>query len=1317
MKLKRILVGKVGAAGAELIARSPARASTGAMPGVAGVEASVPIRVVVVTLDSHLASVTERAQHMLRRELPGLALSLHAASEWGDDPQALERCHADIAQGDIIVVTMMFMEEQIKAVMPALAARRDHCDAMVVCMSAGEVMKLTRIGRFDMSQPASGPMALLKRLRGSRSGGEKDGDTNRSNAGSRGAQQMKMLRRLPKILRFIPGTAQDVRAYFLTLQYWLAGSDDNVVNMVRYLVERYAEGPRASLRARVKSQPPCEYPETGVYHPRMKGRIADNVHNLPTAAKATGTVGMLIMRSYVLAGNAGHYDGVIAALEARGLRVIPAFASGLDARPAIDEFFFADGRVVVDAVVSLTGFSLVGGPAYNDASAAEDVLARLDVPYLAAHPVEFQTLEQWASSERGLMPVENTMMVAIPEIDGATGPMVFGGRSSASGTPCPGCDRHCTFSVSEKSRDMHVCSERADRLAERVDKLVRLRRSARAERKVGVVLFNFPPNAANCGTAAFLAVFESLFNTLRGLRAAGYTVDVPDSVDALRDRIIHGNASRFGADANVHTRIPVDDHVRRETWLGEIEAQWGPAPGRQQSDGASIFVLGERFGNVFVGVQPAFGYEGDPMRLLFEKGFAPTHAFSAFYRFLREDFGAHALLHFGTHGALEFMPGKQSGLSAACWPDRLLGALPDLYLYAANNPSEGTIAKRRAAATLVSYLTPPVAHAGLYRGLVDLKDSIDRWRKSPPESGAQRDELAALIQAQAAQVDLAAAEPAWSGGADAEVLRLSREVLELEQTMIPYGLHVVGQMLDVEARVDMLYAVGEATHGIQFDRTVLEAMIDALDRVASAGVPARAERSPEALTQLRVDRALAAALAAMPEADLTIEKSLRELAVTADLLSREHELPAIVHALDGGFVRPAPGGDMLRTPAVLPTGRNVHGFDPFRMPSLFAVQDGARQAALILERHIGAGNVFPESIALVLWGTDNLKSEGAPIGQALALMGAKPRFDAYGRLAGADLIPLAELGRPRVDVVMTLSGIFRDLLPLQTRLLAEAAFLAAAADEPEHLNFVRKHALAYQRANQCDLETAALRVFSNADGAYGSNVNFLIDNSRWEDEDELAETYTRRKSFAYGRTGRPVPQTALLKSVLADVSLTYQNLESVELGVTTQDTYFDTLGGITKAVQRAQGGRQVPVYISDQTRGDGVVRTLAEQVSLEARTRMLNPKWYEGLLQHGYEGVRQIEEHVKNTMGWSATTGQVAPWVYQQITQTFLLDPEMRERLAKLNPTASAKVANRLLEAHSRRYWQPDDATLEALRRAGEELEDRVEGIGLGAPA
>jgi magnesium chelatase subunit H len=290
-------------------------------------------------------------------------------------------------------------------------------------------------------------------------------------------------------------------------------------------------------------------------------------------------------------------------------------------------------------------------------------------------------------------------------------------------------------------------------------------------------------------------------------------------------------------------------------------------------------------------------------------------------------------------------------------------------------------------------------------------------------------------------------------------------------------------------------------------------------------------------------------------------------------------------------------------------------------------------------------------------------------------------------------------------------------MPMQIRLLAEAAYLAAAADEPEELNWIRKHALAYQRQHGCSLEDAALRVYGNAEGAYGSNVNNLVESSRWSDEDELAETYTRRKGFAYGRGGRAVQQSKLLQSVLADVQLTYQNLESVELGITTIDNYFDTLGGITQAVKVAKGGQTPPVYIGDQTRGDGTVRSLKEQVALETRSRMLNPKWYEGMLEHGYEGVRQIEQHLTNTMGWSATTGQVQPWVYKQLTDTFMLDPAMRERLAALNPTASARVVNRLLEASDRAYWKPDDDTLAALRRASEELEDRLEGVYEGAAA
>ena len=1199
-----------------------------------------PVRVVVVTMDSHLAGAASRAEAALQRDLPGLQLIMHAADEWGSDNAALAACHADIATADIVVATMLFLEDHINAVLPALTARRDSCDAMLCCMSAGEVMRLTRLGRFTMAGEAKGAIALLKRLRGS---GKPGGASN-------GQAQIKMLRQLPRLMKFIPGTAQDVRAYFLALQYWLAGSEENLANLVRLLVDRYATGPRNVLQGTLRAAAPVQYPDVGLYHPQASGRIVDRVDHLPRGGVA-GTVGVLLLRSYVLSGNAGHYDGVIAALEARGLRVIPAFASGLDSRPAIDRYFKRDGVPAVDAIVSLTGFSLVGGPAYNDASAAEAILAGLDVPYVAAHPVEFQTLAQWQEDPRGLLPVEATMMVAIPELDGAIWPMTFGGRCgrSQSENKCPGCDgKTC-------SRDMVSHPERANALAARVAKLVQLRRTARRDRRVALVLFNFPPNAGATGTAAYLSVFASLHNTMRALRDAGYSLDVPDTVDALRQGILNGNAARFGADANVAARVPADSHVRRETHLAEIERQWGPAPGRALSDGSSLFILGQQFGNVFVGVQPAFGYEGDPMRLLFEHGFAPTHAFSAFYRWIREDFAAHAVLHFGTHGALEFMPGKQAGLSAACWPDRLIGDLPNFNFYACNNPSEGMLAKRRAGAALISYLTPPVTHAGLYRGLLDLKASLDRWRAMPPDADeAQRADLAKLVMAQATAVDLGPAA-AEQGAAAAEIEQLGAALLELEYTLIPHGLHVIGEPPDAAQRAELLDAAG-------ITDAARRGLLDAL-------------------------------------------------------LAEDHELPAVIHALDGGYLRPAPGGDVLRNADVLPTGRNLHGFDPFRLPSAFALHDGAQQAERLIARHMSDGNTLPETIAMVLWGTDNLKTEGGPIAQALWLMGAAPRYDSYGRLSGAKLVKLAELGRPRIDVVITLSGIFRDLLPLQTKLLAEAALLAATADEPDSENFIRKHALAFQAIHGGPLADAALRVFGNADGTYGANVNQLIGNGAWNDEDELAEAYVRRKGFAYGTDGRPRSRQDVLGHVLAGVEVTYQNLDSIELGVTTVDHYFDTLGGISRAVRRARGGTASQVYIGDQTRGDGMVRSIAEQVALETRTRALNPTWYEGLLKHGYEGVREIEAHVTNTLGWSATTGEVAPWVYQQIAETYVLNDDMRERLAALNPTASARIANRLIEAQERSYWAPDDATLAALRRAGDELEDRLEGISVGMAA
>lgn len=1170
----------------------------------------VSYNIVVVTLDQHAAGPAARIAPRLVKDFPGLTITIHAAAEWAENPAALLRCKADLQTADIIIANLIFIEEHINAILPALTEARPRVDAFIGVIADSQIVKLTKMGDLDMSKPASAAMALLKKLKPSA----------KTSANS-GEKQMSMLRRIPKILRWIPGKAQDMRAWFLSMQYWLGGSDDNIEQMVRFLIGRYST--RKDWRG-AASKAPVDYPDVGLYHPKLAGRITTDLAEVPRPANTTATVGLLMLRSYVLASDTAHYDAVIAAFEARGVACIPAFAGGLDGRPAINAYFKG-----IDAMVSLTGFSLVGGPAYNDSPAAVAALTALDVPYIAAHPLEFQTLGQWAQAGQGLGPIETTMLIALPEIDGATNPTVFAGRHGLDG--CQGCMHMCKGSAD--SRAMSACPERIASLAEKTYRLAKLHQANNADKKIGIVLFGFPPNAGAAGTAAYLSVFESLHNTLTAMKAAGYTLDVPATVDDLRAAVLGGNAALYGQPANVAAFVDADTIVRNTTHLAEVESVWGAAPGRVQSDGRRVFVLGQQFGNIFVGLQPTFGYEGDPMRLLFERGFAPTHAFVQFYLWLRNTYQADALLHFGMHGALEFMPGKQAGLGGKDWPDRLIGEVPNIYLYAANNPSEATLAKRRSNAVTITHLTPPLAAAGLYKGLVDLKDSLTRWRALPPIA-PERAELETLIIEQAALVDMAGHAPA----------ALWLKLLEAEAALIPDGLHVLGRPMTAIARAEYL--------------NLLPPM-DATERA-------------------RIDLQL----------------------------QQDTEIPGILRALSARFIAPVPGGDLIRSPQILPTGRNIHAFDPFRMPTEFALRDGAAQADRLLAAH----PTLPRSIALVLWGSDNIKSDGGPVGQALALIGARPRFDSYGRLCGADLVPLAQLGRPRIDVLMTLSGIFRDLLPLQTKMLAEAAYKAAVADEPLSQNFIRAHALAYAEQMGVDMEVASLRVFSNAEGAYGSNVNQLVDSSAFGQEDELADAYEARKSFAYGRDGKAVKNAAMLQKALKNVELAYQNLESVELGVTSVDHYFDTLGGIARAVKR-QRGTETPVYISDQTRGTGKIRTLRDQIALESRSRTLNPKFYEGLLKHGAEGVRQIEAHVTNTMGWSATAEAVDPWVYQRLSETFVLDEAMRKRMAALNPVASARMANRLIEASERSYWTPDAATLAALQGAADELEDRLEGI------
>ncbi|HEX8087814.1 MAG TPA: cobaltochelatase subunit CobN [Blastocatellia bacterium] len=571
---------------------------------------------------------------------------------------------------------------------------------------------------------------------------------------------------------------------------------------------------------------------------------------------------------------------------------------------------------------------------------------------------------------------------------------------------------------------------------------------------------------------------------------------------------------------------------------------------------------------------------------------------------------------------------------------------------------------------------------------------------------------------------------------DNRVLELLDRVLEIERRLIPTGLHVFGRAAAGREIGDLLAMVAS------FERPELgiRAMTDLI--AEGLGFPpysvlleegATSERRlnereqvesimQEALTEFiaakNVSGAATACALLSERAGVSIEQSQKVFALLARIaeqLKTDSELDGLMQALRGRYVEPGPGADIIQNPDILPTGRNTHAINPYSVPSPAAMRRAGPVSKALLDRHVAESGHYPETIVMVLWGIDNIKTEGEAVAQALWLLGVTPRRDSLNRVTDVDVMPLAQLGRPRIDVVMTVSGIFRDLFGATMALLDLAVRRVAALDEPRELNYVRKHVSDQMAELGCEFDEAAVRVFSNAAGNYGTNVNFMVLESQWEDSAELGDLFVTRKCFAYGRDsegrsfdGREARK--LLERALSRVEVTYQNIDNTEVGITDVDHYFEYLGGVSKAVEKQTGARP-RIYMSDTLTPGAKVRTLEETIRLETRTKTLNPKWFEGMLRHGFSGVAEIEHHVTNTFGWSATADAVDDWVYSEVATTYVLDEKMLERLRSLNPHSARTLVGRLLEASGRGYWSADEAVLDRLQAVFAGIEDEMEGV------
>ncbi|TMV00167.1 cobaltochelatase subunit CobN [Streptomyces sp. DASNCL29] len=1058
---------------------------------------------------------------------------------------------------------------------------------------------------------------------------------------------------------------------------------------------------------------------------------------------ATGpTVAVLYYRAHHMSGNTAFVEALCRAVEDAGGRPLPLFVASLRApEPELIEALGAADAIVTTVLAA-------GGTRPAEASAGGDdeawdagALTALDVPVLQALCLT-SPRAAWEENDEGLSPLDAATQVAVPEFDGRLITVPFSFKE-----------------VDEDGLPVYVAdAERAARVAGIAVRHARLRHIPAADKRLALVLSAYPTKHSRIGNAVGLDTPASAVALLRRLRAEGYDLGPEDGPDALPglvsgegDELIYALIEAGGHDqewlteeqlARNPVRIPAADYRRWYATLPRelrdaVEEHWGPPPGEMFVDTSrdpegEIVLAALRRGNLLVVIQPPRGFGENPIAIYHDPDLPPSHHYLAAYRWMATPtadggFGADAMIHLGKHGNLEWLPGKNAGLSAACGPDAALGDLPLIYPFLVNDPGEGTQAKRRVHATLVDHLVPPMARADSYGDIARLEQLLDEYAAisamDPAKLPAIRAQIWTLIQAARLDHDLGLEQRPDDDGFDDFLLHVDGWLCEVKDAQIRDGLHVLGGAPTGPERVNLVLAILRARQ-IWGGTSALPGLREALGLDESAATRTGADEAEErarALVQAMEDAAWAPeavekAVLALPDEQRPAVSAVLDFAareVVPRLAATTDEIDHAVHALNGGFVPAGPSGSPLRGLVnVLPTGRNFYSVDPKAVPSRLAWETGQALADSLLERYRADNDgQWPNSVGLSLWGTSAMRTSGDDVAEALALLGVRPVWDdASRRVTGLEPVPLDQLGRPRVDVTLRISGFFRDAFPHVVGLLDDAVRLAASLDESDEDNYVRAHTRADLAAHG-DERRATTRIFGSRPGTYGAGLLQLIDSRDWRTDADLAEVYTVWGGYAYGRglEGRPAREE--MESAYRRIAVAAKNTDTREHDIADSDDYFQYHGGMVATV-RALKGTAPAAYIGDSTRPETVrTRTLHEETSRVFRARVVNPRWIEAMRRHGYKGAFELAATVDYLFGYDATTGVVADWMYDKLAQTYLLDPENRAFLEEANPWALHGMAERLLEAESRGLWdEPDPEVLERVRELYLETEGGLEG-------
>ena len=842
--------------------------------------------------------------------------------------------------------------------------------------------------------------------------------------------------------------------------------------------------------------------------------------------------------------------------------------------------------------------------------------------------------------------------------------------------------------------ELSLIPERVEKYGRRMESWLRLRQKRNQDKRVALIFYDYPPGEANLGMAAFLDVFQSLAAILARLKAQGFDTEAL-SAEELRQAFITQGRVNSGQWSPPESRenLPRVDRAQYDEWTEgfaparEVDQAWGGFPGPVMAWGDGVALPGLVSGKVFLGLQPSRGVFEDPSRSYHDKNLPPHHQYLAFCQWLEREFQADALVHVGTHGTLEFLPGKETALSGDCFPDWLVGGLPHLYVYYSGNPAEAMIAKRRTLGVLVGHLPPPYTRAGSHGLQARLEDLL----LEEEEAQSLDPSRLPLIRE---QIREAAQELGWE---EVDHKALESRLQEWRTALIPGRMHTLGRPF---SRGETLDYLAQAALVGQGEWTGLPAFLDCPEedrlrdwirgRVLEQKPLAPKEDNPQGRELVRLGRRMAAALL------------------------ENRELEALVAGLSGRYIPAGMGGDVFRNPEVLPAGRNLYQFDPRRAPSPSAVERGREMARNTLAAW-GGGEAWPASVAVVLWGLETAKTQGETVAQILAFLGLKLVRDQTLWEPRLEVIPLDRLGRPRVDVTVQMCGFFRDMFPNLVTLLARAFELAAGLDEPESMNFVRAKTLALEKellaAGQSPAkarELASARLFGPTASQYGTALTELVKSKSWQVEGDLVSSYVDSLCHVYtaAEYGREIP--GLLRGNLKRVELVSQVRSSMDYEIIDLDHYYEFLGGLSRTVQEVSGRRPL-VMVSDATMGRTRTEEIGQSIQRGVETRLLNPKWLEAMLAHKHHGGQQLAARLENLVGLSAFTGRVDSRIYDRVADTLILDPNLRERIKENNPFALKDMVERLLEAESRGYWKAGADRLERLKEAYLETEARLE--------